>query len=321
MALIKSFKPTKFASLFDVFDADFEALDEMGVKVEVKPTSFSVLGPKGQNIVGNIGLNKGAVSMAQQGDLPAIAKAPVKAAINSAFAHAMKQSNWQHAELDPTKAVDFVEEVSSTSELFKGMTPIADGVDAIEADESGDFEQAVDDIEAEEAMEATAFKDIDIEQVKPDPVDVYFDSQDEAILEGYKTKILSQNLNKMSGEAMQMSKVKLKDAEALYQPVGSTSGESIYHCIGITTEGLKFAARRSEQSLSIRVEGPVKNNAPALIAAGFNEDYIAKGYTSVHFHGIDDLMAQRALGAVLFGTGMTFATVMPDLEVIAGKGA
>ena len=312
MALIKAFKPTKFAALFDVFDADFEALDDMGVKVEVKPTSFSVLGPKGQNIVGNIGLNKGAVSMAQQGDLPAIAKAPVKAAINSAFAHAMKQSNWQHAELDPTKAVDFVEEVSSTSDLFKGLTPIADGVD--EAD-------AMDDIEAEAAMEGAAFKDIDIEGDDLQDLDALSSAQDEAILEGYKTKILSQNLNKMSGEAMQMSKVKLKDAEALYQPVGSTSGESVYHCIGITTEGLKFAARRSEQSLSIRVEGPVKSNASALIAAGFNEDYITKGYTSVHFHGIDDLMAQRALGAVLFGTGMTFATVMPDIEVIAGKGA
>ena len=321
MALIKAFKPTKFAAMFDAFDVLYEDLDGMGVKVEVKATSFSVLGPKGQNIVGNIGLNKGAVSMAQQGELPDIAKAPVKAAIKSAFAHALKSNTWQHAELDPTKAIDFVEEVSSTSELFKGMTPIADGVDEIEADEAGAFEQAVDDIEAEEAMEATAFKDINIEQgPEADDVDVYNAAQDEAILAGYSDKIISGHLNKMAQEGLAKPQVKLKDAETLYQPVGSTGGDSVYHCVGITTSGLKFAARRNDASLSIRVEGPVKNNAPALIAAGFNEDYIKKGYTSVHFHGIDDLMAQRALGAVMFGAGMTFATTMPDLDVIAGKG-
>ena len=283
MALIKAFKPTKFAAMFDLFDADYEQLDEIGVKVEVKATSFSVLGPQGQNIVGNIGLNKGAVSMAQAGDLPDIAKAPVKAAISSAFVHAMKSDNWQKSEMVAGAGIDFIDEV------FKDMAEISKGV--------GAGEMFGSDPAAEEATELTSFKDINIE-ANPDPIDVY----------------------KAQQAGLAKSKVKLKDAEALYQPVGSTGSESIYHCVGLTISGLKFAARRSDQSLSIRVEGPVETFAPALIAAGFNEDYIKKGYTSVHFHGIDDLMAQRALGAIMSGASQTFITPMPDLEVIAGKG-
>ena len=115
-----------------------------------------------------------------------------------------------------------------------------------------------------------------------------------------------------------LPKVKLKDATALYQPVDGTSSTSIYICVG-TAGALKFAARRKNESLSIRVEGPVAAHKDALVAAGFNEEYIAKGYTSVHFHGIDLLMQQRALGAVLMGTGLAFETPMPDIKKIGGE--
>jgi hypothetical protein len=114
-------------------------------------------------------------------------------------------------------------------------------------------------------------------------------------------------------------KVKLKDADHMYQPVSGTSEASTYFCIGIAGD-LRFAARRQDQALSIRVEGPVIEYSNKLIAAGFNEGYITKGYTSVHFHGIDDLLAQRALGAVLAGTGLDFSTPMPNVNAIAGAG-
>lgn len=250
MALTKVYKPTKFAALFQEFSADYETLDEVGVKVEVKSNAFSVQGPHGENIVGNIGLAQGAVSLAAQGNLPAIAMAPVKAAIKSAYKHALKSGTW--------------------AAVFE------------------------DDIDAEQEMEAAAFKDIDLTK-KMDVV--------------------------IPATGMDKPKVKLSEAGTMYQPVKSSSESSTYHLIGATVGGLKFAARRNEQSLSIRVEGPVAEHKVHLIAAGFNESYISKGYTSVHFHGVDDLMAARALGAVLLGTEQTFTTPIPDLSFISGKGA
>ena len=120
--------------------------------------------------------------------------------------------------------------------------------------------------------------------------------------------------------ALKMKKVKLENATALYQPVNATSQNSKYHCIGIAGK-LKFGARWvSDSNLSIRVEGPVSKYKDKLVAAGFNSDYIDKGYTSVHFNGIEELIAKRALGAVLMGTGLEFETPMPDLGVITGEG-
>jgi len=115
------------------------------------------------------------------------------------------------------------------------------------------------------------------------------------------------------------TKVKLIDATKMYQPVEGTSSGSTYHCIAIAGL-LKFAARRKGQDLSIRVEGPVEKFADELVAAGFNDTYLPKGYTSVHFHGVDDMLAQRALGAVLMGTGLEFATPIPHLHEIVGHG-
>ena len=307
MALIKVFKPTKFATLFSVYDPSYDALDEQGVKVEVKATTFSVLGPEGQNIVGNIGLNKGCVTLAASGDLPDIAKVPVGAAIKSSFNHALKPDNWSKVEPDPLPGQPLPEPEGMHGELFQGMTPIADGVDDIEA---------ADDIEAEAAMEAAAFKDIDVVSLAKDDLA----EEDHAILKGYEQKILKKHMADMAAAGLHKPKVKLVNADSLYQPVGSSSADSVYHCVGIATNGLKFAARRSEQSLSIRVEGPVQQHKAALIGAGYNEDYISKGYTSIHFHGIDDLMAQRALGAMISGVGATFVTPMPDIDQIAGKG-
>lgn len=115
----------------------------------------------------------------------------------------------------------------------------------------------------------------------------------------------------------------LMDAPHLYSPVHGTSSSSRYFAVGFTTEGIKFAARYDDMTLSVRAEGDVKAYESELVTAGFSENYIkTKGtYTSVHFHNLNKVMASRTLAAVLSGTGLTFMNQMPKVEVFAGKGA
>lgn len=296
MAVKTKFKPTKFANVFDTNKPEYSTLDEMGVQVVVEKNTFSVLAPSGANIVGQIGLKEGVVGIAMAGGLPDIAKVPVAAAIKASFKHALKIENWS-----PQVSVEDVTDETLT-------------VDDVYGDEP-------DCMAAEEAAEGSYFKDIDLE-VKVEPTK-FVDglaadaADDEAILKAYAEKVLAQHKAKKVQNGHNLPKVALIDAEALYQPVKSTSVESTYYCVAMSGD-LKFAARRQHDALSIRVEGPVQKNKSVLIAAGFNEEYIKKGYTSVHFHGIDDLMAQRALGAVLFGTGLVFDTQMPDVTALGG---
>lgn len=270
MAVSTIFKPTAFAKLFDAMSSEYDALDQAGVKVVAKSDHFDIVGPGNENIVGNIGLNAGVIGIAEAGNLPGIAKAPVAAAIMASFKHALNSDNW------------------------------ASIVTADDVTDDGDIKLTTEDIDG---TETPVFVD---------------QSSDEVILEKAINK-----MSKQKADGSNLPKVKLEDAEALYQPVSSTSQGSTYYCVGIArdsnNEFIKFAARRKDQSLSIRVEGKVKKHKDVLVAAGFNEEYIAKGYTSVHFHGVDDLMAQRALGAVLFGTGLKFDTLMPDVSKIGGE--
>jgi hypothetical protein len=265
MAVSTTFKPTTFAALFDVEDPQkvFTALDTTGVKVVAKSTAFDVVGPNDENIVMNIGLNAGVIGIAQSGNLPSIAKAPVAAAIKSAFNHALKSDAW--------------------SKIVK-------------VDDDGDIQLSTNDIDG---METPVFSDKPVAPKQKATVEIGDAHAD--IVDGST-----------------MPKVKLADAVALYQPVSSTSQGSTYICVALAGD-LKFAARRKDQSLSIRVEGPVGAAKTALIAAGFNEEYISKGYTSVHFHNLDDIMAQRALGAVLMGTGLQFSTPLPNLSKVGGE--
>lgn len=261
MAIKVNYKPTTFAKLFDASTSKHDALDQMGVQVVAASDHFDVVGPNGEQIVNNIGLNSGVIGIAKSGNLPGVAKAPVAAAIAAAYKHALKTENWQHQ------------------------------VGAEDVIDDGDIQLTSDDIETPVFDESNAFEPF-------------------SKVVGIGTPVVE--------DGSTLPKVRLIDAEALYQPVKSTSEGSTYVCVGIAGE-LKFAARRKDQSLSIRVEGAVQAHKTALVAAGFNEDYITKGYTSVHFHGIDSIMAQRALGAVLMGTGLHFETPLPEMSKVGGN--
>lgn len=94
---------------------------------------------------------------------------------------------------------------------------------------------------------------------------------------------------------------KLSQATNLLQPVEGTSEGSIYRVVAML-DGVNVAVRRTHGNLSIRVEGPkLSTVASSLIGMGFS---LKPGYASVHFQIVDQLMVNKAVGAVVGALGM-----------------
>lgn len=111
--------------------------------------------------------------------------------------------------------------------------------------------------------------------------------------------------------------VPLLSADRMYQPVKGSSGTSRYFLIGISGN-LKIAARVKGTTVSLRAEGFDKQQKSQLLMAGF--DNKGDSYLSVHVQSNAQATANKIVGAVLVGTGLQFETVVPDVEVIRGKG-
>jgi len=118
---------------------------------------------------------------------------------------------------------------------------------------------------------------------------------------------------------MKDKKIALSNATTMYQPVSSTTGSSVYHVVGLSTD-LKVAARYKNTTLSVRVEGNVLKFISELKIAGLNVDPAENGYVSIHLDVGTTVMAKRTLGAILSGIPK-LETPMPDLSLICGKGA
>ena len=114
--------------------------------------------------------------------------------------------------------------------------------------------------------------------------------------------------------------VKLRDATMLYQPVMGTSGGSRYFLVAANKD-VRVAARIKGMALSVRIEGPNwQKYVSNMKSCGI--DKIAKDYASIHLEaGSDYVMASKTLGSILMGLGIPFDTPIPDLKVIADKGA
>jgi hypothetical protein len=113
-------------------------------------------------------------------------------------------------------------------------------------------------------------------------------------------------------------KCKLSDAKKLFQPVMGSDPKSTYFCVALSND-IKIAVRiKTNQKVSIRAEGiGLSIHKTALLAAGLNGD---TGHYSVHLGCGSDDLARKAVGAVLFGTGIKFDQVATDLSGIWGKG-
>ncbi len=114
--------------------------------------------------------------------------------------------------------------------------------------------------------------------------------------------------------------VLLRDATKMYQPVRGSSQSSVYFLVGIVGD-VKVAVRyKNKSSLSIRIEGGLLKNKARLTEAGFTNMGTAGTYASMHLSIDSRMVADKALGALLFGIGPDLKTPLPNLDVIYGKG-
>ena len=114
--------------------------------------------------------------------------------------------------------------------------------------------------------------------------------------------------------------IKLRDAEMMYQPVRGSSAHSRYFLVA-ANQHVRVAARYKGPSLSVRIEGPAwEQYQDKIKACGFDNVSIEKGYASLHLAVPTDVLAAKALGAVLLGLGVPMETPLPDLNVIKDIG-
>ena len=313
MAISFKFSPEKLDGWFGLglTIAQISELNTFGVTCKASGDGTKLeFGNASHGIVKDMPIKAGVLKMAKEGILPIGAKDAAAKKINAALSICLKQ-----LEKLPT--------VASESAVWKDLDQhVADDIDAEEKMEGEHFSEhmasaLMDDPESKEASEFMGQAGLEnLVETQFSPTFVTPDKDE--VVHGAK---VSDIFPTDKDTALKMAKVKLSQATTMYQPVKATSDSSTYHCIGIAGK-LKFGARWvSNSNLSIRVEGPVSKFKAPLVAAGFNEDYIQKGYTSVHFNGIEELIAKRALGAVLMGTGLEFETPLPELGVINGEGA
>ena len=134
----------------------------------------------------------------------------------------------------------------------------------------------------------------------------------------FKAGTTPQTKEEMNALIGGMSKVPLKKAEHLYQPVKSTSAGSTYYVVGIGTD-FRIAARiKHHGTLSVRIEGALDQNMEAIKKADMN---IHGNYASVHLSCPNGNGAISALAATLAPFASKLTTPMPVVEHLIGLGA
>ena len=119
--------------------------------------------------------------------------------------------------------------------------------------------------------------------------------------------------------------VPLKEAQKLNQPVGGTSGGSIYHVIAIGGTCVVAARIKSNNEIAIRAEITVPANSTdgqkaksGLRFAGLEQK--PAGHFSLHLDPEDFAMVKRSIGSTLMAMSIPFWGVSTDLHVLQGVG-
>lgn len=115
--------------------------------------------------------------------------------------------------------------------------------------------------------------------------------------------------------------VKLRDATFMYQPVKGSSAGSRYFLVG-GNDGIRIGARYKGKTLTVRIEGPdFDTYVSKFQSMGFSNAATGNGYGSMHLDVSNDLIAAKALGAILVGLGLPLETPIPSLSIIKGMGS
>ena len=121
---------------------------------------------------------------------------------------------------------------------------------------------------------------------------------------------------------LQASKVPLKKADTLYQPVFGTDTSSCYFVVALS-ERMNVAARWIGKKLSVRVEGVLAESDKNTLI-GLNMNMSGSSHASAHFTDISAIMVHKVVGSVILGMagmGNSIKTPMPDMNLLRDKGS
>jgi hypothetical protein len=133
-------------------------------------------------------------------------------------------------------------------------------------------------------------------------------------------KPVIESLIATEAEVVDLSKVvSLFDASEIFQPVKGTSASSIYRVIALRND-LKVAARYINNTVSIRIEGDIKNYFEKLKQASMSV-HAGKGYASMHLGGIETpVMMRKVVASILGAMEIEFDRTLTKLSKLQGEG-
>lgn len=113
--------------------------------------------------------------------------------------------------------------------------------------------------------------------------------------------------------------VPLRDATKLYQPVMGTDESSRYFAIALGADANVAVRIKQNNRISFRIEGAdLSPYFTQLQGAGFTKGN--KGHWSIHMDCGDDELTKKAVGSLIFATGIEFNELAMNVLKLKGKG-
>lgn len=207
------------------------------------------------------------------------------------------------------------------------------GIDKIGLQHKGKVMPELPPIPDPKNPELKSLKDLVAQQMANDQAK--YKSPDQVAAENAKKadELCKQGMAKNAEKVMQQmedaglvvkKKVKLSDATQLLQPVSSTDPDSVYHTVAIGADANMAIRIRKEANgvhrLSARLEG---DNAGAYNTTLVNAGWDKKKDThySIHIECDTADLTRKAVGSMVYSTGIEFDEVQCNVIVLEGKGA
>jgi hypothetical protein len=181
-----------------------------------------------------------------------------------------------------------------------------------------------------EKLNAGTFPPPTIEQEgfsETDPINILPMGEDTALkftelltaIDGPTAMTSGMNWTKHGGPDTESKPVHLRAATKLGQPVKGSNDESVYHVIALSPDANVAVRIRGDMKLSLRIEGEEIGKYEAeLMACGLG--HAGSLHWSVHLNPKNLTMMKKAVGAILYSSGVPFTETLLDLEPLVGVG-